>query len=156
MALRISFRTLAKHSIVLSLAIFAFLSPAYSDGWLTDWEAAMKAAKANRRPILIYFTGSDWCPSCKRLKAEVLGTKEFKEWAQKSVVLLELDYPKSQFQEPGLRRQNTYLRDKFMIQGYPTVIFVNSQGDAIGKTGYIEGGPANWIEKADELLTTKR
>jgi len=36
--------------------------------WLTDLEEAKKESATSNKPILIYFTGSDWCPPCKMLK----------------------------------------------------------------------------------------
>ena len=36
--------------------------------WLTDIEEAKEESAISNKPILIYFTGSDWCPPCKMLK----------------------------------------------------------------------------------------
>ncbi|MFH1708181.1 MAG: thioredoxin family protein [Planctomycetota bacterium] len=65
-----------------------------ADGWLTDYNAAVKAAQERNLPILADFTGSDWCGWCQKLKAEVFDKKEFTEWAAQSVILLEVDFPK--------------------------------------------------------------
>jgi len=36
--------------------------------WQTDFDLAKKQAKEENKPILMLFTGSDWCPPCKMLK----------------------------------------------------------------------------------------
>lgn len=32
----------------------------YAGGWQTDWDAASRIAKRTGRPMLVYFSGSDW------------------------------------------------------------------------------------------------
>ncbi|WP_378175634.1 thioredoxin family protein [Aquimarina sp. SS2-1] len=38
--------------------------------WLTDFEAAKQVSKDTKKPILMYFTGSDWCAPCMMLKED--------------------------------------------------------------------------------------
>lgn len=124
-----------------------------SQGWLLSVPQASKEAKASGRLIMADFTGSDWCPWCKRLKAEVFDTKEFKDWAAKNVILLELDYPRAK-QDPALKLQNAGMLAKFKstIKGYPTILFLTADGEKVGQTGYIEGGPTAWIPNAQGLI----
>ena len=86
-------RALASWS--LALAIAGCASPPPRDPFVkTNYAEAKLAAAALDRPILMDFTGSDWCVFCKKLHREVFDTPEFLAWAQKKVVLLELDYPR--------------------------------------------------------------
>ncbi|WP_335967287.1 thioredoxin family protein [Galbibacter sp. PAP.153] len=39
-----------------------------SVNWLTDYPEAKAIAKQEKKNILMYFTGSDWCGPCKMLK----------------------------------------------------------------------------------------
>ena len=65
---------------ILSLFCIAFIGLAVSasagDGWMTDFEAAKVKAKAENKPMLLSFTGSDWCPPCMALKKNVFQKKE--------------------------------------------------------------------------------
>jgi len=124
-------------------------------GWLTSLEAARAAAKQSNRPILADFTGSDWCPWCVRLKKEVFSTPEFGRWAAQNVVLLELDFPRSKQQSPALKAQNENLAKKYNVSGFPTVVFFEADGTEVGRSGYLEGGPAKWLEKADTILASR-
>ena len=72
---------------------------ANADGWLVDINKAYEISKKTGKPILANFTGSDWCGWCKKLKYEVFDKPAFKAWAEKTVVLVELDFPRS-FQIP--------------------------------------------------------
>ena len=96
--------------------------------WLTDYEAAKKQAAAEKKPILMFFTGSDWCGWCKKLHADVLDKDEFQDFARENLILLELDFPNSIPQSAELKKQNKELGEKFKVSGYPTVVIVGPDG----------------------------
>ena len=121
-------------------------------GWLTSYADAAKLAKETNKPILVDFTGSDWCVWCNRLKAEVFDKQEFKDWAAKNVVLLELDFPRNNQQDAETKKVNQDLLKKYDIKGFPTILLLKADGTSIGQTGYIKGGPKPWLEKADSIL----
>ncbi|MBX3171635.1 MAG: thioredoxin family protein [Candidatus Eremiobacteraeota bacterium] len=124
----------------------------YGGGWLTSYKEAVAQSKASGKPILMDFTGSDWCGWCKKLKAEVFETNEFKQWAASNVVLLELDFPRRTSQSPAMKQQNQELAQKFGVRGYPTIIFATHSGQVLGQYGYDEGGPAVWTKNASTYL----
>ena len=41
-------------------------------GWTDNFTAAVGKAKAEKKPILALFTGSDWCPPCQQLEKNIL------------------------------------------------------------------------------------
>lgn len=139
------------------LVLFAFLVAlnltaqgdykASNDGWLTNLDEAFLQSKKTGKPIMANFTGSDWCGWCKKLSADVFVKPEFKTWAEKNVVLLELDFPRMKQLPDDLKQQNAGLQQVFGVGGYPTVwIFKMSKDEekqqysieAIGKTGYMQ------------------
>ncbi len=63
--------------IVLTLSLSLLLgATARAEGdWLTSWDEAAKQSKKSGKPILIDFTGSDWCGWCIKLKKEVFDTR---------------------------------------------------------------------------------
>lgn len=115
------------------------------EGWLVSIDEAYAQSKKTGKPILANFTGSDWCGWCKRLSAAVFDKPGFKTWADKNVVLLELDFPRRKKLPDEIRSQNQSLQQAFRVRGYPTVWVFNlnkSQEtggfeiEALGKTGY--------------------
>jgi len=120
--------------------------------WHHEWEKAKKLAKATGRPILADFTGSDWCGWCIKLKKEVFDTDEFRKWAAKNVILLELDFPKTKAQSDELKKQNRELQQKFEIRGYPTILFLDANEKVVARSGYLKDGPAAWIADAEGKL----
>ncbi len=121
-------------------------------GWLTDLAAAQAAAKSGNKPILMDFTGSDWCGWCIKLKKEVFDTAEFTTWAAKNVVLLEVDFPNSKEQTDAVKAQNQELQGKYQVQGYPTIVLVAPDGNELGRMGYQRGGPKPWIAEAEKTI----
>lgn len=130
--------------------------------WHTDVKEAMAIGNKEHKPLLLFFTGSDWCGWCIRLQKEVLKTPEFTKWAKEKVILVELDYPRSVPQSDELKMQNKGMEQAFQIQGYPTVWFATVQikdgkpaFGGLGKTGYVAGGPVAWLEVANGILNQK-
>jgi len=121
------------------------------DAWMTDYNKALEKAKAENKKVLMDFTGSDWCGWCIKLDNEVFSQSAFKQYADKNLVLLKLDFPKTKSQSSALKKQNSDLAKKYGIEGYPTIIVLDSSGDKIGKLGYVEGGPSAFITKLDKL-----
>jgi thioredoxin-related protein len=128
--------------------------------WHTDVKKAISVSNKQKKPMLLFFTGSDWCGWCIRLQKEVLKTPEFTKWAKKNVVLVELDFPRRVAQSDDLKKQNAELQQAFGVQGFPTVYFanatVNKEGkvnfEGLGSTGYVAGGPAAWLAVADPII----
>jgi thioredoxin-related protein len=95
------------------------------EGWSTDLDKALKQAKEENKSVLVEFTGSDWCPPCIAMRKNVFSKKEFVDAASKKFVLVELDFPKG---DKELAKKNKPLAEKYKIEGYPTVILLDSDG----------------------------
>jgi protein disulfide-isomerase len=148
--------------ITLLLIVCSFAVEAQELVWQTDLNKAVAISEKSKKPMLLFFTGSDWCGWCIRLQKEVLKTPEFTKWANENVVLLELDFPRRTPQLPEIQKQNNELQQFFGIKGYPTVWFVNTSMvdnklnfEKLGSTGYVAGGPAAWIGGANEIIKKK-
>ncbi len=134
------------------VALLASTGLAQETQWLTDKAKAIEQARAQNRPILIDFTGSDWCGWCIRMKKDSLDTKEFSDYAAKNLVLLEVDFPHSKEQSEELKSQNKALKDQYGVRGYPTFLLIDKDGKELGKqVGYVKGGPAAFIEKLESF-----
>lgn len=120
--------------------------------WETDFEVAKKRAKEEKKAMLLDFTGSDWCGWCVRLKKEVFATPEFKKYATAKLVLVELDYPRQKPLPKDEKEQNAKLAQEYKINGYPTIILLNSKAREVARTGYQDGGPDKYVEHLKELL----
>ena len=94
-------------------------------GWSTDLDKAFEQAKAEKKHVLIEFTGSDWCPPCIAMRKNVFSKKDFVDAASKKFILVELDFPKG---DKALKEKNQPLAEKYKIEGFPTVILFTPEG----------------------------
>ncbi len=119
--------------------------------WGVDFQKALQAAASQKCTILVLFTGSDWCPWCQKLSQQVWETPEFKEFASKNLVLFMADFPKNKWQTPQQKKEYRELQQRFEVEGYPTVLLLDSNGNVLGKTGYRPGGGKVYVEHLKAL-----
>lgn len=106
--------------------------------WELNYKEALKRAKNEGKPLLIYFKGSDWCGPCKIIERDLFGTTKFSNLANTELVLLEVDIPRDMtILTPEKLRDNLTVKEKYKIKKFPTLLFVNHRGRKIGiKSGY--------------------
>jgi thioredoxin-related protein len=136
----------------LSLIWSSSLAFAAGDGWMIDYEAARARAQAEKKDLLLDFTGSDWCGWCIKLKEEVFQEELFQDWVADRFVLVEIDFPsdKSKLSE-ATREQNNALKEMYPVQGFPTILLLDASGAPYASTGYRSGGPEAYVEHLKEL-----
>ncbi|MBI1370134.1 MAG: thioredoxin fold domain-containing protein [Planctomycetes bacterium] len=150
-------------SALLVLALVASNVFAGGEGWSSDMKASMAKAAAEKKDMILDFTGSDWCIWCKRLNGEVFSQEAFKNSIPNEFVLVELDFPNDKSKlSAETQAQNKEWMEKFGVTGFPTIILTDASGKPYAKTGYQEGGPEKYVEhlhklqgykaKRDELL----
>lgn len=159
--------TFTKIIIMKNLLILLFVWTSFSSlfaqqenlKWYNDMNEASAIADKENKPLLLFFTGSDWCGWCHRLQREVFNTPAFTTWANENVVLVELDFPRNKVLPQNIKEQNQLLQQQFSVQGYPTVWFVNIEKEAgkfnmtpLKNTGYVAGGPDVWIGVANSII----
>ena len=127
----------------------------HGDIWMTSANSAIQKAASENKLVMALFTGSDWCSYCVKLEKEVFESPEFHSWADKNYVALKLDFPRKTELPADLREQNQAMLARYRehVKGYPTVLFLDNQGQVVGKIGYSRGGPEQWIAKADGAIT---
>jgi len=127
------------------------LAPAEST-WLNDYKKAQQEAKASNKFLLLDFTGSDWCGWCKRLEQEILSQSRFENYARENLVLLEVDFPRAKPQSPELRKQNQELAQQYQVEGFPTIVVLNGDGQKLWQyDGYFPDGLAAFIAQLEKL-----
>lgn len=101
--------------------------------WEVSFKDALKRSKKENKPVLIYFTGSDWCGPCKILDRNLFHSEKFKEISEKDLILYEANNPRNKDLVAYERLQENYkLISDYSIKSYPTLVFVNDKGKMIG------------------------
>ncbi|TAE78144.1 MAG: thioredoxin family protein [Verrucomicrobia bacterium] len=150
----ISHRLLAA---AIATCLGSSFASAAGEGWSQDFAAARKQAAAENKDLLVDFTGSDWCGWCIKLNDEVFKHDAFKSGVKDKFVLVEIDSPqdKSKLGKETLA-QNEELKEKYAIEGFPTLLLCDASGKPFAKTGYQEGGPEKYVAHLDELRARKQ
>lgn len=146
-----------KKLLIAALAATVFWQVNAADSaWLTDLPAAQAQAQAENKIVLMDFTGSDWCPTCRKFKKDVLDSHVFQAYAAKNVVPVEVDFPDKKKQSPELKKANDELKDKYKIEGFPTLVVLDQNGKEIGRQlGYDDDGPKAFIARLEKFKTGK-
>ncbi|MDF1696289.1 MAG: thioredoxin family protein [Saprospiraceae bacterium] len=99
---------------------------------------ATEEAESEEKPIVLIFSGSDWCKPCIALKKTILETNQFQDFSKK-LVMLHLDFPykKTNRLSKKQTQHNEDLAEKFNPQGqFPKVILINAQQERLGEVVY--------------------
>jgi protein disulfide-isomerase len=104
--------------------------------WTQDYDAAYAFAKEHGLPVMLKFTGSDWCGWCQLMEKTVFSTAEFAKWAEGRVMLVTLDYPRFTATVPDeYKKRNNDLAIQHRIQGFPTYVVTDAEGKELGQLG---------------------
>ncbi len=105
--------------------------------WTMDYAAAVKLAAEKKLPLMLDFTGSDWCGWCTKMQKSVFSQEAWKKFAAENVVLVTIDFPRDKSVVPEKYvEQNKKLKEQFGVRGFPTYIILDSDGQTkIGQLG---------------------
>jgi protein disulfide-isomerase len=141
---------------LMMILLFASCASAQTAAWNQDYKKALAESRKTGKPILIDFAGSDWCVWCIRLEKEVFSQAAFRRYAKKNLVLMLADFPNKKEQTAGIKAQNNELAKKFSIEGFPTVVLLNSKGETLGVTGYLDGGAEKYVKHLKDIIAAKK
>jgi protein disulfide-isomerase len=143
-----------KKSFIIALAISftAVLACAQTSTWNQDFKKAQALSLKTGKPMLIDFSGTDWCSWCMKLDKEVFSRQAFKKYAKKNLVLMLAAFPKKTELSAELKAQNDELAKKYSVEGFPTVVILNSKGETLGVTGYMPGGPEEYVKHLKGII----
>ena len=140
-------------SFILRAAIVAVSTLVISgataaEGWLVSFEKAKAESAKQGKPILMEFTGSDWCPPCKALAKNVFSKDVFKTEMPKHYILLKLDNPRDKSkQTPEEIAQYKTLSKQYKITGVPSILLTDAKGTPFYRTsGYGGQAAKEWID----------
>ena len=125
------------------------------EGWLTSYPEAGKLAKEKKLPLLLLFTGSDWCPACKQLDQKVLSQPEFQKYAAANLIRLYVDFPRYRTQSEAQQRHNQMLSRIFKIEAYPTLILVRPDGKSKQLGFYVNTTAQSFIKELQQAGSGK-
>lgn len=127
-------------AILTLINLAAPLEAASEINWYTNFEEAVSRAEQENKPLLLFFTGSEWCGWCKKLEKEALNTADFAKETAHRFIFVKLDFPLYTSNSSELTNQNKALQKRYNIHGFPTIVLLDCKQKEIGQTGYRPGG----------------
>ena len=151
-------RTLFALSLCALLPAFRAAAQTAPLTWNADLTTALQQAKATREPVLVVFSGSDWCKPCMQLKQEVFDQPEFASFARDRFVLARFDFPRNK--KNRLDAAQTKLNEQAAAQlnkegAFPAVVLLSPEGNVLARTGYRPGGAVAYDAYLEQLLAKK-
>jgi len=119
--------------------------------WTSDYKKAQQEAKADHKLVLLNFTGSDWCGYCFQFDRAILSQPQFKDYANKNLILVEVDFPRRKALSVETQKQNQELAAKYEVEGFPTVVLLNGDGKTLWRYDALyTGGVAAFLAELDK------
>jgi thioredoxin-related protein len=123
--------------------------------WTMDFEAAKALAAETGLPLLLNFTGSDWCGWCRLMDKQVFSQEAWKTYAKEKFILVWLDFPQDKTLVPEtFAARNQQLLREFEVGGFPTFILLDADGQTrLGQTGASRDvNPERFIAALEDIL----
>lgn len=139
---------------VFALVLFLPLL-GHSQNWEKDFDAALIQSEKEEKPILLVFSGSDWCAPCIKLDRKIWQSETFKTYAGKHYVLYKADFPKKKKNRlaPEVMNTNKALAERYNRKGFfPLVLILGKNGEVLGKTGFKNYGPKKYVDHLEAFL----
>lgn len=144
-------RNLATATLVV-LGLLGAVSARADSAWGTNYKKAQEEAKASNKLVLLNFTGSDWCGYCIQFDRLILSQPQFKDYAAKNLILVEIDFPRQKPQNVETRKQNQELAERYQVEGFPTLILLNGEGKTVWRfDGFYTAGVAAFLAELDKV-----
>ncbi len=139
----------------LSLFFFSQIQASDSLHWTQDYPSALMQAKKEGKPLFLYFTGSDWCPWCKKMDNEILKDPVFGKALHDKLVFVLIDSPFKTQQPREVMEQNKQLKATFHVDSFPTVILLSPKEKVIARMGYQAIGGERYAKMVENGLSKK-
>lgn len=123
--------------------------------WKQNYKEALQLANAENKPLILVFSGSDWCPPCKRLDKNIWKSQTFKNFSAENYVLYNADFPRKKANKLSqeLLYQNKRLAEQFNPKSqYPLVLVLDGEEQVLGTTGYRKISPEAYITVLNSFL----
>lgn len=146
---------MSKIKLVLMVLVctLAFSINAQEKSWADSFEQAKEISLKLNRPILIVFSGSDWCKPCIKLKKEILDTPEFQEAIKDKWVLYNADFPYKTKLPAEHVKVNEKLAESYNKKGaFPLVVLVSKDGKVLAEAKYKKVAPLDYIKLLEYQL----
>ena len=148
-------KILSNFFLLIVIVMISFIAEVHATEvtWLNSYGETVSLAKKSNKVIAIYFSGSDWCKPCIKLKKYQLESENFTQYAKENLVLYQADFPVYKKVDKTTKKVNEELAEKYNPKGlFPALVFVDQNQKVIGTIGYIDCKPEDYVLKIESIL----
>ncbi|MCP5469403.1 MAG: thioredoxin family protein [Chlamydiales bacterium] len=109
--------------------------------WKQSFEEGVFQSQEEKKPLLLFFTASDWSGWSMKFKDDVLDSDAFKEKIGESFICVEIDSP--------LHAPPAPEKERFSVDEFPTLLLLAPDQKEIARFGYL---PMSGEQLAHDLL----
>lgn len=120
---------------------------------IKDPTEAYRSACEGGRPLLIVFSGSDWCAPCMRFERQVLSQDVFSQFIAEKVIVYEADFPQRKRISKETQQSNEALAEQYNPKGaFPHLVLVRPDRSIITTLIYEDESVEAFIKKVSRHL----
>ena len=105
--------------------------------WMENYQEARTKAKKENKLLIIFFSGEDWCPWCKKMREEILNNPVFNRKIAPLFLFCLIDVP---FSSSSKKNYKEKLIKKLQVEDFPALIIVNYKENVLARMGYLPCG----------------
>ena len=123
--------------------------------WESSFDSAIAKASQQAKPLLLVFSGSDWCAPCRKLDRDIWQSETFKAYAAQHYVLYKADFPRKKKNKLSqeMTTANTALAERYNPKGhFPLMVLLDEKSAVYGKVGYQKGSPQDFLDLLNSYL----
>lgn len=106
-----------------------------------DYSKGAVISQDYNKPMLLVFTGSDWCSWSQKILQEIFKNDAFEKALGTNFVVVQADFPEVNVKSAQRLKQNQELKEKYGVQSFPTIIMLDPMGREITRLGYMSKEP---------------
>lgn len=117
-------------------------------------DRAFSIAKELQRPVLLIFSGTDWCQPCIRFKKTILSDSSFVQFASKNLVILEADFPQRKKLDAKTVARNEQLAERYNPNGiFPYILLLKPDLSVLKVVAYDNQTSRNFVQEISSGLS---
>ncbi|MFP4166298.1 MAG: thioredoxin family protein [Opitutales bacterium] len=106
-------------------------------------DALLERGREEEKPVVLLFTGSTWCPPCKRLANKVLVTDQWAKLVREDIIFVVYDFPRSGGGSGPVAERREAMAERFGVRGFPTLVVLDEAGGVAAQRSGASGVDAN-------------
>lgn len=128
----------AAFALLLLCSCFAVRPALAAEPEWRGWNEGLAQAKTSQRFVIVDVY-TDWCGWCRRMDHDVYARNEVAQYLRDRFVTIKLNAESAEAADyEGQRTSSRGIAQRFRVSGYPTTVFLRSNGDHMANVpGYV-------------------